>query len=116
MRKWGACPTPAATDRDGAVYPPRANVVNVHMANIATSVRIAGDAIGVLPKLSAKLGQPKAQVIETALKQLEERIFWEEVGEAFERIAADPMESARQKAEIELWDRGTARDFEGEEW
>ncbi len=71
---------------------------------------------GVLSKLSVKLGQPKAQVIETALKQMEERIFWEEVGEAFARIAADPEESARQRAEIELWECGTARDFEGEEW
>ena len=88
----------------------------MYMENIATSVRIAGDAIGVLSKLSAKLRQSKAQVIATALKQLEERIFWEDVGEAFERIAADPSETARQKAEIELWDRGTARDFEGEEW
>ena len=86
------------------------------MENIATSVRIAGDAIDVLSKLSAKLRQPKAQVIETALKQMEERIFWQEVGDAFQRIAADPRESARQKAEIELWDHGTARDFEGEEW
>jgi predicted transcriptional regulator len=88
----------------------------MQMENIATSVRIAGDALGVLSKLSAKLRQSKAQIIETALKQLEERIFWEDVDEAFERIAADPVGSARQKAEIELWDRSTARDFEGEEW
>ena len=86
------------------------------MENIATSVRIAGDAIGVLSTLAEKLGQSKAQVIETALKQMEERIFWDEVGEAFEKIAADPAESARQRAEVELWDQGTARDFKGEEW
>ena len=86
------------------------------MENIATSVRIAGDAIHVLSKLSDKLGQSKSQVIETALKQMEERMFWEEVRHAFDRIAADPEESARQNAEAELWDRGTARDFGAEEW
>ena len=86
------------------------------MENAATSVRIAGDAIGLLAKLSTKLGQSKAQVIESALKQMEERIFWEEVRESFERIAANPEDSAQQKAEVKLWDQGTARDFAGEEW
>ncbi|MBI4909574.1 MAG: hypothetical protein HY820_38510 [Acidobacteria bacterium] len=79
-------------------------------------MRIAGDAIGVLDRLSEKRGQPKAQVIEAALKEMEERMFWDEVREAFARIAADPAESGRQKAELELWDKGTARDFESESW
>lgn len=43
-------------------------------------------------------------------------MFWDEVREAFARIAADPAESGRQKAELELWDKGTARDFESESW
>ena len=86
------------------------------MENIATSVRIAGDAIRVLSNLSAKLGQPKAQVSEQALKALDERLFWEEVTASFARIAADPEESARQQAEVALWEQGTARDLPGEEW
>ena len=65
------------------------------MENIATSVRIAGDAIDVLSKLSDKLGKPKAQVIERALKEMEERIFWDEVSLAFDRIAADPARPHR---------------------
>lgn len=86
------------------------------METVATSVRIAGDAINTLSTLTTKLGQSKAQVIEIALKELEERIFWSEVTEAFDRIAADPVESALQKAEIQLWEQGTARDYKGEEW
>ena len=86
------------------------------MENVATSVRIKGDAIGVLAELSEKLGQSKAQVIELALKQLEERMFWDEVRDSFERIAADPKQLAEYRAEVELWDRGTARDYVGEEW
>jgi predicted transcriptional regulator len=86
------------------------------MESVATSVRVAGDAIRVLSSLSEKLGQPKAQVIELALKQLEERIFWQEVRDAFEQSASDPSEAAKQKDEMELWDRGTERDFAGEEW
>ena len=86
------------------------------MANVATSVRIPGDAISILSTLSTKLGQSKAQVIEIALKELEERIFWSEVSDAFDRIAADPKESSLQKAEVELWEKGTAGDYKGEEW
>ena len=86
------------------------------MENVATSVRIAGDAIDVLSKLSGKLGQSKAQVIERALKEMEKRIFWDEVSRAFERIAADPAGTAQMKAEADLWENGTARDFAGEEW
>jgi predicted DNA-binding protein len=86
------------------------------MANAASSVRINEHTLNVLSELSLKLGQPKAQVIEIALKALEEQIFWEEVAESYARIAADPEESARQQREIALWEQGTARDFVGEEW
>jgi predicted transcriptional regulator len=86
------------------------------MENVATSVRIAGDANGILSKLAAKLGKSKAQVIETALKELEERIFWAEVKGAFEHISSDPEEAGRQKAEIELWDQTSDRDFKDEVW
>ena len=91
-------------------------IVQLGIENVAISVRIAGDAIDVLSKLAKKLGQSKAQVIEMALKQMEERIFWGEVHQSFERIAADPNESAYQGAEVELWNQGTARDFKEEEW
>ena len=86
------------------------------MVNVPTSVRIPVAANGTLSQLSVKLGKSKAQVIETALKELEERIFWAEVRGAFERIAADPEEAARQKAEIEIWDRTSDSDFKDEVW
>jgi predicted transcriptional regulator len=86
------------------------------MANVATSVRIAADASGILSELATKLGKSKAQVIEAALKEFEERIFWSEVRGAFERSAGDPEEGARQKAEIELWDRTSDSDFKAEAW
>lgn len=84
------------------------------MENVATSVRVAGDAIGVLSRLSQKLGQSKARVIERALKDLEEKLFWQETKDAFAKIAADPEGPAQMRAEMELWERGTARDFAGE--
>jgi predicted DNA-binding protein len=86
------------------------------METVATSVRISGEAIVTLSRLSARLGQPKAQVIATALRQLEERIFWDEVNDSFARIAANPEEAVRQRTEIQLWEQGTARDLHGEEW
>ena len=91
-------------------------MVKLAMENVATSVRIAGAAVGIVAQLSAKLGKSKAQVIETALKELEERIFWSEVRESFAKAAADPAEAARQKAELELWERTSEFDFKDEEW
>lgn len=86
------------------------------MESIATSVRVAGDAIGILSRLSEQLGQSKAQVIELALRQLEECIFWREVRDSFDRIASDPQEAESQRTESDGWERGTAADFHGEEW
>jgi predicted DNA-binding protein len=86
------------------------------MADVATSVRIPADANNVLSALAAKLGKSKAQVIETALKELEERIFWAEVKAAFERTAADPQDAAAQGEESALWDRVSAEDFRDETW
>ena len=86
------------------------------MPNVVTSVRIPGDASDILSELAAKLGKSKAKVIETALKELEEKLFWSDVRSAFERIAADPAESARQRVEMELWDRTSDRDFMDEKW
>ena len=86
------------------------------MQNVATSVRIAGDAIGVLSALSDKLQQSKAQVIERALQEMEERIFWSEVAQAYDAVAADAAELARVQAEAEVWERGTAGDYADEAW
>ena len=86
------------------------------MPVVATSVRIAGDAFSIVSKLSDKLGQSKAQVIEAALKEMEERIFWADVRDAFARAASEPEEATRQKAEIELWDWTSATDFRDEKW
>jgi len=86
------------------------------MENIATSVRIAGDATRVLAKLATKLGRSKAHVIEVALKELEERIFWGEVEEAFRRTAENPKATAHARAEFALWEQSTANDMKNEEW
>ena len=86
------------------------------MPNIATSVRINGDAADVLASLAAKLGRPKAQVVEIALRELEERTFWAEVRSAFDQVADDPEEAARQKSEIELWEHSSMADFKDEQW
>ena len=86
------------------------------MPNIASSVRINDDAMDVLSVLAAKLGRPKAQVVEIALRELEEKTFWAEVREAFEQTATDPAESAKQEAEIAHWQRASETDFRNEKW
>ena len=59
----------------------------------------------ILSGLAAKLGQPKAQIIELALRELEERTFRDDVQRAFALTASDPVESAGQRHEFALWDR-----------
>lgn len=86
------------------------------MDNVATSVRISGDAIGTLSKLAMKLGQSKAQVIRRALEEMEERVFWTEVTAAFAHDAQDPEEQTRQRAETAAWERAEPIDFPDEKW
>ncbi len=86
------------------------------MQNVATSVRIPPAATAILAALSGKLGQSKAQVIEKALKDLHERLFWSDVTEAFDHSAADAEAQARQRAEFAVWDKTSAADFRDERW
>jgi hypothetical protein len=72
--------------------------------------------MSTLSQLSSKLGQPKAQIIELALKDLEERLFWADVHRVFEVTAIDPELSAQQKSEFEIWDRVSNSDLKDEAW
>lgn len=76
------------------------------MDSIATSVRINGDAKRILDQLSERTLQSRAQVIELALRQLEEHLFWSEVHAAY----AIP-EAPELRAERKLWDQTTADGF-----
>ena len=80
------------------------------MENIATSVRITADANALLSELAGKTGKPKAQVIQEALRDLEERIFWAEVQSAF----AARREPDELSAETELWDSTVGDGLENE--
>lgn len=82
------------------------------MENIATSVRITRDASGVLSKLAATLGQSKAQIVESALQQMEERVFWAEVQDAFVRDAV----TTETTPDTALWTRASDIDFRDEKW
>lgn len=86
------------------------------METVATSVRIPGDVMATLSALASKLGQPKAQVIHRALREMEERVFWAEVQEAFARDAGDPEESARAESEMTVWGQVSEADFRDETW
>ena len=86
------------------------------MQNVATSVRINGDAAAILSNLASKLCRPKAQIIEMALRDLEDRTFWPDVQRAFENLADDPSESIQTQAEIGIWERGSQTDFKDEQW
>lgn len=81
------------------------------MENIASSVRITADANRMLQDLSAKLGRSKAQIVEEALADLENRIFWEAVNDAFTE-----EESPESKEEREIWDTTAGDGLPQEKW
>jgi hypothetical protein len=79
-------------------------MVELAMQNIATSVRITGDANVVATALAEKMGASKAHVIEVALRALEERLFWDDVKAAYAGLAEDAPALARYRKEIAEWD------------
>jgi hypothetical protein len=78
------------------------------MENIATSVRITATANALLSLLARKTRKPKAQIVEEALRQWEDRTFWAEVQSAFAGPEPDEL-----RAERELWET-TVKDGLGE--
>ena len=78
------------------------------MENIATSVRITAAANALLSNLADKTGKSKAQIVEEALRDWDDRIFWAEVQSAF---AAAP-ESEELRRERQLWENTAADGFE----
>ncbi|MEO8029006.1 MAG: hypothetical protein ABI823_21175 [Bryobacteraceae bacterium] len=81
------------------------------MEKIASSVRITEEASVILANLSAQMGQPKAKIIEEALRRLEERVFWDGVRKAF----ASP-ETEELRRERELWDQTANDGLRGDSW
>ena len=75
------------------------------METIATSVRITATANALLSDLAAQTGKRKAQIVEEALRDWEDRIFWAAVQSAF----AGAPESDELRRERDLWER-TVRD------
>jgi len=77
------------------------------METVTTNIHVTPQANRILTDLSNHLNKPKAEVIEQALLDLEERLFWEEVHAAYAVEEADDM-----KRERELRDTTVADGFE----
>lgn len=71
------------------------------MKSVATSVRITAASNALLTALSGRTGKPKAQIVEEALHDWEERAFWSEVQSSF----ASTPETAELREERQLWDQ-----------
>lgn len=78
------------------------------MKSIATSVRITAASNALLSVLSGRTGKPKAQIVEEALRNWEDRMFWTEVQDSF----ANTPETPQLRKERELWDRTVADGLE----
>ena len=73
------------------------------MENVATSIRINAAANALLTQLAARTGKSKAEIVEQALREWEERTFWAGVQSAF--TAPEPEQL---RVERELWERTVA--------
>ena len=78
---------------------------------MASNIRITPDANRLLTGLAHRLSRPKAQVIELALRQFEDRFFWADVQNAFSET-----ESPEAAVEREIWDSTTADGLAKERW
>ena len=65
----------------------------------------------VLSQSADKLDRTKAQVTDEALQELEERVFWREVQEAFAKGEPEDL-----RAERELWDCTANDGLAGDRW
>jgi hypothetical protein len=65
----------------------------------------------VFSQLADKLDRTKAQVADEALQELEERVFWREVQEAFAKGEPEDL-----RAERELWDCTANDGLAGDRW
>jgi predicted transcriptional regulator len=81
------------------------------MPTVASNLRITLDANRILTGLAERLSRPKAQVIELALRQFDDRLFWADVQKAFAE-----GESPEMAAERELWDTATPDGLAREHW
>jgi hypothetical protein len=79
------------------------------MRSIATSVRITADANLKVAAIAERIRASKAQVIEMAVSALEERLFWQDVQDAYAALSEDPLRLAQYRREIAAWD-GTLSD------
>ena len=75
------------------------------MPNIASSVRISADANAILDRLVDRLGGSKSKVVERAITSLEQRLFHDEVKQAYATLRQDEAGWKEYMAEVALWDR-----------
>ncbi len=81
----------------------RSQWLNYAVRNIAKSVRVNRDAHLLLEELCSKTKQSKAEVIELALRELGERMFWQEVQDAFANPESVEMRALGSHCVRRIW-------------
>ena len=81
------------------------------MPSVATNIRITPEANRLLTGLAQRLSPPRAQVIELALRQFDDRFFWADVQKAFSE-----EETPEMTAERGLWNRTASDGIAAERW
>ena len=78
---------------------------------------MTSDANAILDRLVDKLGGSKAKVVERAISPLEQRLFQEEVKQAYTTLRQDEAGWKEYMAEVALWDRLASEGLpEGTDW
>jgi predicted transcriptional regulator len=67
-----------------------------------TTIRISQRARREARALADATGRPMSQVVEDAIHAERERAFWRQFREAAAAVAADPIATAEERAELDL--------------
>jgi predicted transcriptional regulator len=74
------------------------------MSTDSTTVRIYTSTHEHLRELSQKRGEPMPAILDQAVREYRDRLFWDEVDAAYRELQADPASWAEELEERKLWE------------
>lgn len=91
----------SATGRDGS-------------SGKSVTIRISGEAHGVLKSLAAETGEPIQLLLDRAIEAYRRQRFFEELNAAYGALRGDPGDWEEERQERAAWDAALSDDIEDE--
>lgn len=71
---------------------------------MVTTIKVSSSTRDRVNAIGAQTRQTADQVVDSALREYERSLFWQEFGAAAEAVAADPVAAADEVGERGLWE------------